>query len=225
VSFALLTALLAAAPARTADVPRRLLASEAGLGGSVGGAGFATSGGRFGEVVTGRLLYGRLVLRGPTVELRARLDLPWDAASRTQSGVGELRLGWTGERWSVIGGVVVHHGFYAQPPFQILPSARAQVKVGEVTLVAGVFDYLGFAPAHLSVERGDFGLGYLAPFGLESHFRLRLREYLGVLFQAMALRLGPAELVMATLTVTVGYASGKPPTDRAPVPGILDDRM
>jgi hypothetical protein len=220
-----LTALLLASTAGTADVPRRLLASEAGLGGSVGGAGFSTPGGRFGEAVTGRLLYGRLVLRGPTFEVRARLDLPWDAASRSQAGVGELRLGWTGERWSAIGGVVVQHGFNAQPPFQVLPSVRAQLKVGEVTLVAGVFDYLGFAPAHLSVERGDFGVGYLAPFGVESHFRLRLREYLGVLFQAMALRLGPAELVMATFTITVGYAAGKPPKDRAPVPGILDDRM
>lgn len=214
-------ALLAAAP----DAPRRLLATEAGLGGSVGFSGYQTPGGRFGETVTGRLLFGRLVLGGPTVEVRARLDLPLDAGSRTQSGVAELRLGWTGARGSVIAGVVLHHGFFAQPPLQVLPSARAQVKVGEVTLVAGLFDDLGFAPARLSVERGDFGVGYLAPFGVESHFRLRLLEYVGVLFQAMALRLGPAELLMATVSVNVGYAAGKPPTDRAPVPRLLDDRV
>ena len=41
----------------------------------------------------------------------------------------------------------------------------------------------------------------------------------------MALKLGPAELVMATFTITLGYAAGKPPTDRAPVPRILDDRL
>jgi hypothetical protein len=217
-SVALPAALLAASLAGAGDAPRRLVATEAGLGGSVQ---FAQPG----EAVTGRLLFGRLVLQGPTVEVRARLDLPVNSESTAQSGVAELRVGWTFERASVVAGVVVHHGFFAQPPFQVLPSARAQVKLGEVTLAAGLFDYLGFAPLHLSVERGDFGVGYLAPFGVESHFRLRLLEYVGVVFEAMALRLGPAELVTATLSVNLGYAAGKRPTDRAPVPRVLDDRL
>ena len=102
---------------------------------------------------------------------------------------------------------------------------RAEVKVSEVRLVAGLFDYQGFAPAHLSVERGDFGFGYLAPFGLESHFRLRVREYIGVTLQAMVLRIGNVEQGMATLEINLGYAAGTPPTDRAPVPAVLDDRL
>ncbi|MHB8872471.1 MAG: hypothetical protein ACYC8T_02175 [Myxococcaceae bacterium] len=223
--FLLLLALCLSKASLAGDVPRRLLATEAGVSTGFGGAGYTAVGARFGDLYTTRAFNGRLVLRGFTVDAHARLDLPLAGERLSQSGILELRLGWTSQAWAAAAGVVVHHGFAATPPFQVVPSVRAEVKLGEVRLVAGLFDYGGFAPAHLSVERGDFGVGYLAPFGLESHFHLRVREYIGVTLQAMVLRIGNAELVMATLAIKAGYAAGTPPTDRAPVPAVLDDRM
>jgi hypothetical protein len=73
------------------------------------------------------------------------------------------------------------------------------------------------------METSDFGVGFVAPFGAETHFQLRPREWVGIRLQLIAVRIGNAELVSGSVMFSVGYAAGKRPTDRNPPPAILGE--
>ena len=83
--------------------------------------------------------------------------------------------------------------------------------------------HLPDVPFHLSAEGQDFGVGYLVPYGVEAHVRLRILEFIGLTLQALVLqRPGGEVVVYADLIATLGVRSGKPPGPRTLLPGFLD---
>ncbi len=214
--------LLGAALCATAATEEpRLMTTQLGISTS-----FVQFQGHRAELWNGRLIALRLVLKGFTVDLRTAFTTVFPLSSTPVRGSAELRLGYSGRRWAVVAGAYVLDGFNTTPRFQaILPTARAQVKLGELSLVAGLWDFhLPDVPFHLSVEGKDVGLGYVYPYGVEAHLRLRVVDFIGVEVQALVLqRPGGDVVAYGNLGISVGVASGRPPKPGSTmIPGFLD---
>jgi hypothetical protein len=172
-----------------------------------------------------RVIALRLVARGFVIDFRTAFTTVFPLGPSPLRGSAELRLGYSGRRWAVVAGAYLLDGFNTTPRFQALPTARAELKISELTLVAGLWDYhLPDVPFHLSVASRDVGLGYVYPFGVEAHFRLRVVDFIGLVFQALVLQRNQGEVVaFGGLNITVGVLSGKPPKPRSTmIPGFLD---
>ena len=200
----------------------RLWATEFGIGTNV--AQYESNG-----RVTwqGRLVALRVVVRGFTVDFRTQFTSVFPLGPDPLRGSAELRLGYSARRWAVEAGVYVLDGFSTQPRFlSILPSARAQVSFGGLSLVAGLWDFhLPALPFRLSVESTHFGIGFVYPFGVEAHLRLRLAEFIGITAQGVVVQVGRDEVIAyGTVMATLGVMSGKAPGARALIPALLDPR-
>ncbi|MBI3182835.1 MAG: hypothetical protein HYZ28_11915 [Myxococcales bacterium] len=206
---ALLCLLLATSPA----TPELLLSHEGAMGLGLSGVGYTHGGGRWGDLSLERVVSARLVferfLRGLTADASLGQSLPPLGGGVAPSTSLSLRAGYTGERFSLVGGAVGQYSLSAQPRLQLLPTFRAQLRLGELSFVAGVFDYRGQAPAHLTFEVGDFGLGYVAPMGALVTGRIRLAEHVGLEATALAFRLANAEVAMLTISAVAGPRSGR----------------
>ena len=199
------------AAAAPAAVPPRLLASELGLGLGVVGVGYGFLGGRQGDLLVERVLEGRLVLAGPTADASVSFPMPTSGGGAATGLGAVVRIGWTGQRWSFVAGPSFQLVTHAEPSSQWLPSLRASYAFARWGLSLGVFDFYSTVPAHLTVEVGDYGVGYVAPLGALVTARFRLRDYVGLKVTALAFRLFNAEVGMVTLTASVGPSWGVKP--------------
>ncbi|MFZ5470031.1 MAG: hypothetical protein ACOZIN_11405 [Myxococcota bacterium] len=194
----------------TSQTPaRRLLANEVWAGLSMLGTGYTYTGGRWGDLFLEPSVEGRLVLSGFTADAA----LAFAGVTGSEGAGGGLtvgaRAGWTGERFSVVGGAYFLRTEHALPESQLLPSVRASFAFSSWGLSTGVFDYRGLVPFHLTAELGDVGLGYVAPLGALLTARVRLRSQLGLRLTAFAFRVGNSETALLTVAAAFGPEAGR----------------
>ena len=198
----------------------RLMTTEFGIGTS-----FVQFQGQKNELWNGRMIALRLVLRGVTIDFKTAFTSVFPLTDTPVRGSAELRLGYSGRRWALVAGAYLLDGFNTSPRFKVFPTARGEVKFGDFSIVVGLYDFhLPDVPLHLSIEGRDVGLGYVFPYGVEAHLRLRVVDFIGVVFQAIVLqRPGGDVVAFGSLTVTAGVASGRPPKPGSTmIPGFLD---
>lgn len=189
-----------------------LLSSEAELGLSVAGEALERGDTRSGDIYAGPLLRGRLAHRGVLLEGAALFLLPRSSRGAAAGGNGFARIGFSGHRWALLGGVALQYAPAAQPTLQLLPSLQGRAAFRTFQLSAGLFDplTLGLAPAHLLLELDDFGLGYVAPLGALATLRARVGTTLSLRLAALAFRLGRAEVGLFTASIAVGPEGERP---------------
>jgi len=208
----LLALVLAADPG-----PQRLLESQVSAGVGALGTSYTVFGARLGDAallptVTARGVFGGFVIEGGAF---VATTLVREGTLLTLTG--GARVGYSGERWAVVAGVVAQFAPEATPSLQVLPSLRAQVSFGQAGLSLGVFDHLGLVPAHLSVDvgpftrapetgRGRFSLGWVAPLGLIGSADVPIASGFGLRFTGFAYRLNNVESAMFLVSGTFGGA-------------------
>ncbi len=197
----LLALLLSAAP----EPDARLLTQELTAGVGVLGASYTAVGARLGDAFVMPTLTARGVFGGFVVEAGVSGTSPVTPARASFGVNGLARIGWSGARWSVVGGVFGQFAPEAKPTTLLLPSLRGEVSFGTVGLSLGVFDHLGLVPAHLSVElgpwsRGRFSLGWVAPLGLLATGSLTLIPGVDVRVTAFAFKLANTETAMVLVS-------------------------
>lgn len=214
--LAIVTAALLAQP--SPEPAPRLLATELAVGLGVSGQGYTYSGGRQGDLFVDRLVEARLVLGGFTYDTSASFPMETRPGGASTGVNAVARIGWTGERWSVVGGASLQFVPRAEPSRQWLPSLRASYSFGGWGLSAGLFDHYATAPAHLTLEVGNYGVGYVAPLGALATARFRLRDFFGVKVAAMAYRLFTTDVAMVTVCISAGPGWGTAPARVMPRP-------
>jgi hypothetical protein len=146
------------------------------------------------QAVSGHLLLGGFTLDGGVLSL-VPLRRGGPGASLTLTA----RAGYTGERWSLVGGPVLGLGYSARPALQVLPSVKALYRAGPVDLHAGLLDLHGLVPAHLGASWKGLGLAYVLPLGARAWASLPLSSTLSLRVEGFAFRLGTAQSALLTL--------------------------
>jgi hypothetical protein len=129
---------------------------------------------------------------------------------------GVLRLGYRGGPLAVRGGAVVQWTPSHVSPLQWLPSLHAGYSFGRFGLSAGVFDGLGYAPAHVSAHLDGFSVGWVVPLGLRAGASLPVAPGVGLRVEGFAFALGSYQSALLTLSATFGPGAGSAVEDRAP---------
>jgi hypothetical protein len=190
--------------------PERLLESNVSAGVGVLGTSYTVFGARLGDAgllptVTARGSFGGFVIEGG-----AYVSTPLVRGGTLLTVTGGARVGFSGERWAVVAGVVAQVAPEATPALQLLPSLRAQLSFGQAGLSLGVFDHLGLVPAHLSVDlgplsgRGRFSLGWVAPLGLIGSADVPVSSGFGLRVTGFAYRLNNVEAAVLLVSGTFG---------------------
>lgn len=188
--------------------PRALtneISSELGI--LVGG--YSHSGGSWDDAYAASLSAGHYLFKGFTVQAGLLSLTPLEGGGPKASVSLSVRLGFTGERWSVVAGPVIQATYPSTPLVTLLPSVKGLYRLGAVTLDAGLLDKVGMVPAHVGASYGRVGLAYVLPLGLRAHARIPLTERAGIQVDGFAFRLGNAHTAM----LTVGLV-GNPPSSR-----------
>ena len=176
-----------------------------GMGGDVFGSSAS------GPFLDSGALHPRLEARGNwggfVLEASAGLSAPIASALQASTDFG-LRLGWSNERFAIVGGGWLQWA-PTVPGVQILPVLRLQYAPGPVVLTLGVFDFNAQAPAHLSVAYGPLELGYVAPFGGQGTVRIPLRGDWGIRFQVIGVNVLGARQIFFNLTAVYGSKGGR----------------
>jgi len=199
---ALLLAVLLSADGGAAR--ERLVSSEVSAGVGFLGAAYTMNGARWGDALLTPTVTARGVFAGFTVDGGAYLAGPLTPGGVALSVDAALRVGWTGRRWSLVGGVNLQWTPGAKPATSLLPTVRLDVDFGPVGLAVGVFDHLGLVPVHLDAKLGRFSLGWVAPIGLLAAADLELPDGFGLRLTGFAFKLGNAETAMLSLAGTWG---------------------
>ena len=180
----------------TADAPAE---TELSLGAGAVGTAYVFGTGRTGagsliQTVGGRTRAGKVGFEGTLSGL--------EPLGRTGNAslLLESRTGYAGERLELLGGVVAQLAFNTPAPAQLLPTVRAAYRFDTFTLSGGLFDLQGYAPARVSVDVANFGVGYVAPIGGEAHASFRVSERLSLRGQLLYVRVYSAEVAMATVS-------------------------
>jgi hypothetical protein len=209
----LLTASLTAqaGPGRPTDYtpPYRALVNELYAETGLLTSGYTFEGGGWNDVYLAsgggaHYLFGGLTVEGSMLTL---MPLERDGPGASLSLA--VRVGYTGERWSVVAGPVLQGAARAEPLFQGLPSLRGLYDIGPVRLDAGVLDWNGMVPAHVGLSYGPVGLAYVLPLGFRARARIPLTARAGLQVSGYALRLFGASSAL----LTVGLV-GNPPSSR-----------
>lgn len=197
------------------DASPSALRLEVGLFAGVKGDAQAVHGGRFGDALglAGVELHGgvgafdvdaSLHLLGTPSAHGARLAFP-----------GALRLGYRGGPLAIRAGAALQWATLQSAKqgqsvanLQPVPSLHAGYSFGRFGLSAGVFDGLGYAPAHLSAHLDAFSLGFVAPLGLRAGAALPLGENLGLRAEGVAFALGRYQSALLTLSIVFGPDAG-----------------
>ncbi|PTL83199.1 hypothetical protein [Vitiosangium sp. GDMCC 1.1324] len=158
------------------------------------------------QAASGHLLLGGLTLDGGVLSL-----VPLQRGGAGASLTLTARVGYTGERWSLIGGPVFGIAWSAQPALQVLPSLKALYRVGPVDLHAGVLDVHGLVPAHVGASWKGLGLAYVLPLGARAWANIPLTSSLGLRVEGFAFRLGIAQSAMLTVGLTARPSPGTRP--------------
>jgi len=179
--------------------------SSVELRGDVGvlSSGLAGQGSAWTDTFAAQALSGHVLLGGLTLEGGLLSLLPVRPGGAGASLTLTARVGYTGERWSLVAGPVLGLGYTARPRLQVLPSIRALRHVGPVTLHAGLLDSHGLVPAHLGVSWKDVGLAYIAPLGARAWARLPLSSDLALRVEGFAFRLAGTQSAWLTLGMDV----------------------
>lgn len=207
--LALLVSLVATAEPRPSSA--RLLDSHVSAGVAVLGASYTVFGARLGDALVTPVLTGRVVFGGFVVDGGAMVAAPVARGGAGLSVTGSLRAGWSGEAWSLVGGVVLQVTPEAVPSTQLVPTLRGQLSFGKAGVSVGVFDFVGQVPLHVSAElgpfaNGRFSLGWVAPLGIIASADLWVTKDFGVRLAGFGYRLGNTETAMGLLSVTYGGA-------------------
>ncbi len=199
--LALLVAL--APPGASAAAPRALPAVQ--VRGEVGvlSSGLTDVGPGWADTFAAQALSGHVLLGGLTLEADVLSLLPVRAGGAGASLSLIPRVGYTGERWSLVAGPVLGLGYTARPRLQVLPSLRVLRHVGPVTVHAGLLDFHGLVPAHLGVSWKGVGLAYVAPLGARAWARLPLSSDVALRLEGHAFRLAGTQSAWLSLGMDV----------------------
>ncbi|MDY7229998.1 hypothetical protein [Hyalangium rubrum] len=190
--------------------PARLLVNEVRtqVGLLVGGYGF--EGGGWDDAFFLNSTSGHYLFGGFTAEAGLLSLVPLERGGPQSSYALSARLGYTGERWSVLAGPVLQATYPGSPLIQVLPSVKGRYRLGEVTLDAAVLDQQGMVPAHVGATYGPVGLAYVLPLGARAHARIPLSPRVALLVEGFAFRLSSARSAMLTVGIV-----GIPPSSRS----------
>jgi hypothetical protein len=172
-------------------------------------SGYSFSGGSWNDAYATSLTGGHYLFNGFTVQAGLLSLTPLEGGGPKSSMSLSVRLGFTGERWSVVAGPVIQATYPSTPLVTVLPSVKGLYQLGAVTLDAGLLDKAGMVPAHVGASYGRVGLAYVLPLGARASARIPLSERAGIQVDGFAFRLGNAHTAM----LTVGLV-GNPPSSR-----------
>ncbi|QRN98315.1 hypothetical protein JRI60_04395 [Archangium violaceum] len=203
----LLLALAVAPAARAQSAPRALPHSElrVDLGALTGG--YTYGGGAWMSPFASQAASGHLLLGGFTLDAGVLSLVPLQRHGSGASLTLTARAGYTGERWSLVGGPVLNLAYTARPALQVLPSVKALYRVGPVDLHAGLLDLHGLVPAHLGASWNGLGLAYVLPLGARAWAHIPLSSSLGLQVEGFAFRLGSAQSAMLTVGLSTRPSS------------------
>ena len=169
----------------------------------------ATFGGRFGDTfalggVQATAGFGLLELEGNLHGLGS----PVSNGARPAWG-GALRIGVRTGNFAARAGATLQLMGSGPAPAQWLPSLHAGWRSGRFGLSSGVFDGLGYVPAHLSAHWEGFSLGYVLPLGARAGAAFRVSPQLGLRVEAFAFALGSYQTALLTVAAVFGEASSQ----------------
>jgi hypothetical protein len=181
--------------------PAQLRADVGLLSSGLISAGSAWTDSLAAQALSGHVLFGGLTLEGALLSL---VPLP---SGRTGASLTlTARVGYTGEKWSLVGGPVVSLGYGSQPAFQVLPSLQALRRVGPVDLHAGLLDLHGLVPAHLGASWKGVGLAYVLPLGARAWASIPLTSTLALRLEGFIFQLTGSQ----SAWLTVGLSARSP---------------
>lgn len=178
----------------------RLLDSEASVGIVAEGVANAAGASRWGDGFLGPAVSGRWQWRGLLLDGAVLVAWPLETNAAVSSLTFNARLGFSGERWAVLAGVVLQDAASTPAPIQLLPSLHGQVAFGGWGLSAGLFEDFGITPFHVSFEARDWGVGYVPLIGARAHLDWRLVGPWGVRATAFAFALGVTQVGFVSLS-------------------------
>lgn len=196
-------------PAPYAPPPRALTNEISSSLGLLAG-GYSFPGGSWEDLFVSSVTRGHYLFNGLTAEAGMLSLTPLESGGPRPSTSLSLRLGYTGERWSVLAGAVLQATYPSTPILTVLPSVRGLYQVGKVTLDAGLVDLVGLVPAHVGASYGPVGLAYVLPLGVRAHGRIPLTANAGIQLEAFAFRLGSARSAMLTVGLVGNPRSSRP---------------
>jgi hypothetical protein len=161
--------------------------------------GYTYGGGAWMDAFAAQAASGHLLLGGFTLDGGLLSLIPLRRGGPGASLTLTARAGYTGARWSLVGGPVLNLAYTARPALQVLPSVKALYRVGPVDLHAGLLDLHGLVPAHLGASWNGLGLAYVLPLGARAWADLPLTSTLGLRVEGFAFRLGSAQSAMLTV--------------------------
>jgi hypothetical protein len=189
------------APAALAGEPARALETELGTGLGLFTGGYAFEGGRWEDAYLANTTAARFLVGGLTLDGGLFSLVPLERGGPGASTALTARLGYTGQRWSVVGGAVIGLGYTAEPPFQLLPSVKGLYRVGPVALEAGLFDAHGQVPAHLGASYGPVGLAYVFPLGGRARVDIPLARRAGLRVEGFVFQYGGARTSLLSVGI------------------------
>ncbi|WNG40843.1 hypothetical protein F0U61_49495 [Archangium violaceum] len=169
--------------------------------------GYTHAGGATMEPFAAQAASGHVLLEGLTLDGGVLSLVPLQRGGAGASLTLTARVGYTGERWSLIGGPVLGIAYSARPVLQVLPSIKALYRVGPVDLHAGLLDLHGLVPAHLGASWKGLGLAYVLPLGARAWASLPLSSTLSLRVEGFAFRLASAQSAMLTVGLTARPSS------------------
>lgn len=160
------------------------------------------------QALSGHRLWGGFTLDGDLLSL-----VPLEADGPGASLSLTVRAGYTGERWSLVGGPVLNFDYTARPALQVLPSLQALYRLGPVDLHAGLFDVHGLVPLDVGASFKGVGLAYVLPLGARAWVDVPLTKHLDLHVEGFAFRLATAQSALLTVGLVLHPA---PPSAGAP---------
>lgn len=191
-------------------LPPRALTNEISSSLGLLTGGYSFPGGSWDDLFISSITRGHYLFNGLTAEAGMLSLTPIEGGGPLSSTSLSLRLGYTGERWSVLAGAVLQTTYPSTPILTVLPSVRGLYQVGKVTLDAGLVDLVGMVPAHVGASYGPVGLAYVLPLGVRAHARIPLTANAGIQLEAFAFRLSSARSAMFTVGLVGNPLSSRP---------------
>ena len=201
------------APAETYVPPPRILVNEIHAFAGVLTGGYTFHGGSYTDAFLAKGTGGHYLFEGFTAEAAVFSLLPLRGGGPRPSFTLTARLGYTGERWSLLGGPVLQATYPSTPIVQVLPSLRALYRAGPVVLNAGLLDLHGMVPAHIGASYGPVGLAYVLPLGARAHVRIPLSTRVNIHLEGFFFRVGVAQSAMFTVGLVGAPPSSRPGDD------------
>jgi len=189
--------------------PPRILVNEIHAFAGVLAGGYSFQGGSATDAFLAKGTRGQYLFGGFTAEAGVLSLVPLRGGGPRPSFSLSARLGYSGERWSVLAGPVLQASYPSTPIVTVLPSLRGLYRAGPVVLNAGLLDFNGMVPAHVGASYGPVGLAYVLPLGARAHARIPLTARINLHVEGFAFRVGAAQSAM----LTVGLV-GAPPSSR-----------